>query len=192
VALTISFLALMLAAAALAAERDENVVGRLARGLVGFGQLVSAKIALAGLVALGLGAAIVLAFGVIIQIGGIEGGEPWERIPLLLAGVAVAGGSLGAVGCLLGGLAREARTASLVALLAVLPIVFLGLVPSEIVPAAGWISDAFPFVHSVRLFAAALFDTSPWGTVGRELLWLAGLGLGFGVAARVAARRLLA
>ena len=33
--LTITFLALMLAAGSLAAERDENVIGRLARGLVG-------------------------------------------------------------------------------------------------------------------------------------------------------------
>ncbi len=72
-ALTIAFLTLMLAAGALAAERDENVIGRLARGLVGFGQLVAAKIALAGAVALALGAAIAVAFGLIIQIGGVEG-----------------------------------------------------------------------------------------------------------------------
>jgi ABC-type Na+ efflux pump permease subunit len=53
--LTISFLALVLAAGSLAAERDENVVGRLARGLVTLGQLVWAKVLLAALVALGLG-----------------------------------------------------------------------------------------------------------------------------------------
>jgi hypothetical protein len=35
--LTITFLALMLAAGSLAAERDENVIGRLARGLIGLG-----------------------------------------------------------------------------------------------------------------------------------------------------------
>jgi len=191
-ALTIAFLTLMLAAGALAAERDENVIGRLARGLVGFGQLVAAKIALAGAVALALGAAIAVAFGLIMQIGGVEGGEPWDRLPLLLAGVALAGACLGALGALLGGLAREARTASLVALLVVLPIVFLGLVPQEAVPAAAWISEAFPFSHAVKLFGAALFDMSPWAQVGREALWLLGLGLGFGVLARAAARRLLA
>src|SRR5438067_8301678 len=54
-ALTISFLTLVLAAGSLAAERDENVVARLARGLVGLGELVSAKVVLAALVALGVG-----------------------------------------------------------------------------------------------------------------------------------------
>jgi len=191
-ALTITFLTLILAAGALAAERDENVIGRLARGLVGFGQLVAAKVALAGVVALGLGAAIAVAFGVIIEIGGIEGGEPWDRLPLLLVGVVVAGASLGAFGALLGGLAREARTASLVAVLVVLPIIFLGLVPQEVVPVAAWISEAFPFAHAVKLFDAALFDASPWARLGREALWLAGLGAGFGLLARLAARRLLA
>jgi len=191
-ALTIAFLTLILAAGALAAERDENVIGRLARGLVGLGQLVGAKIVLAALVALGLGAAIAIAFGVIIEAGGIEGGEPWVRLPLLLLGVLVAGASLGALGTLLGGLAREARTASLVAVLVVLPIVFLGLVPREVVPAAGWISAAFPFTHAVSLFGAALFDTSPWAQVGRQVVWLLALGAVFGVAARFAARRLLA
>jgi ABC-2 type transport system permease protein len=191
-ALTIAFLTLMLAAGALAAERDENVIGRLSRGLVGFGQLVAAKVVLAALVALGLGAAIALAFGVIIQAGSVTGGEPWDRLPLLLAGLALAGASLGALGALIGGLAREARTASLVALLVVLPIVFLGLVPHEVLPVAGWLSEAFPFAHAVKLFGAALFDSSPWGEVGRQTLWLLGLAVGFGVLARAAARRLLA
>ena len=49
--LTITFLALVLAAGALAGERDENVLGRLARGLVPPGRLVAAKVALAGIVA---------------------------------------------------------------------------------------------------------------------------------------------
>jgi ABC-type multidrug transport system permease subunit len=191
-AVTIAFLTLLLAASALAAERDENVIGRLARGLVSFGRLVWAKVVLAAVVALGLGAGIALVFGIVIQAAGVEGGEPWERLPLLLAGVALAGASLGALGTLIGGLAREARTASLVALLVVLPIVFLGLVPKEVVPAAGWISEAFPFAHAARLFSAALFDSSPWGQTGREALWLLGLGGVYGALARVAARRLLA
>ena len=141
-ALTITFLALLLAAGSLAAERDENVVGRLARGLVGLGQLVWSKVALAAAVALALGLAIALAFGLIIEIGGVTGGEPWRRLPLLVVGLVLAGGSLGALGALLGALAREARSASLVALLVVMPIVFLGLIPAEVVPPAGWLSDA--------------------------------------------------
>jgi ABC-2 type transport system permease protein len=189
--LTISFLALVLAAGSLAAERDENVVGRLARGLVTLGQLVWAKVVLAAAIALALGLGVALVFGVVIEIGGVEGGEPWARLPLLALGLLLAGAALGAVGALLGALAREARTASLVALLVVLPVVFLGLVPQEIVPAAGWISDALPFVHAVRFFSSALYDASPWGRVGREAAWLLGLGLFFGGLARIGTRRLL-
>jgi len=190
-ALTISFLTLLLAAGALAAERDENTIGRLARGLVSLGELVAAKIGLAVVVALALGMAIALLFGGIIQLGGIVGGEPWARLPLLAIGLALAGAALGGLGAFLGALAREARTASLVAVLVVLPIVFLGLVPGEIVPVAGWISDALPFAHAVRFFASALYDASPWGTLAREAAWLGALALVFGAAARLAARRLL-
>jgi ABC-2 type transport system permease protein len=191
-ALTITFLTLMLAAGSLAAERDENVIGRLARGLVGLGHLVWAKVALAAALALVLGLAIAVAFGVIIQVGGVTGGEPWRRLPLLVVGLLLAGGALGALGALLGALAREARSASLVALLVVLPIVFLGLIPSEIVPPAGWASSALPFTHSYQLFRSALFDLSPWGEVGRQAVWLLALGGIFGALARLGARRLLA
>ena len=191
-ALTITFLALLLAAGAIASERDENAIGRLARGLVTMGQLVWAKVALASLVAVVLGLAIALVFGVIVQLGNVVGGEPWARLPLLAVGLLIAGAALGALGSLLGALARDARSASLVAVLVVMPVVFLGLVPREVVPVAGWLSDALPFVHAVRYFASALYDASPWRTVGRELLWLAGLGALFGSLARVATRRLLA
>ena len=191
-ALTITFLTLMLAAGSLAAERDENVIGRLARGLVGLGHLVWAKVALAAALALVLGMAIAVAFGVIIEVGGVTGGEPWHRLPLLVVGLLLAGGSLGALGALLGALAREARSASLVALLVVLPIVFLGLIPSEIVPPAGWASSALPFTHAFQFFRSALFDLSPWGEVVRQALWLVVLGGIFGTLARLGARRLLA
>jgi ABC-type multidrug transport system permease subunit len=109
-----------------------------------------------------------------------------------MLGVLLAGAAVGAVGALVGALTRESRTASLVGILVVLPVVFLGLVPREIVPVAAWISDAFPFVHAVRFFASALYDGSPWGTIAREAAWLVGLGAVFGVLARVSARRLAA
>jgi hypothetical protein len=189
-AITVSFLGLLLAAGSLAAERDENAIGRLVRGLVGLGQLVAAKVALAVTIAVGLGLAILLGFGIAVEAGNVTGGQPWQRLPLVLLGVALAGAAVGAVGALIGALARESRTASLVGILVVLPVVFLGLVPREIVPAAGWISDAFPFVHAVRFFASALYDGSPWGVVGREAAWLIGLGAAFGALARLSVRRL--
>jgi len=188
-ALTLTFLCLVLAAGALAAERDENVLPRLARGLVSPGRLVAAKVALAAAVALVVGLAVALAFGVAIEIGDVRGGEPWLRVPLLGAGLVIAGASLGAAGALLGAVARDARTASLVAVLVVLPLVFLGLIPREVFPAAAWASDALPFAHAYRLFDASLYDLSPWRPVAREAAWLAGLGLAFAAAARAAVAR---
>jgi ABC-2 type transport system permease protein len=190
IGLTITFLALLLAAGSAAAERDENVIGRLGRGLVSHGQLVAAKVALSAAVALALGGAIALVFGIVIEAGGVVGGEPWSRFPLLLAGIALAGAVVGAIGTLIGALARESRTASLVAVLVVLPIVFLGLVPREVVAAAGWISDGLPFVHAVRFFSSALYDPSPWAALGRESAWLLGLGAVFSTLARLGVRRL--
>jgi ABC-2 type transport system permease protein len=127
-----------------------------------------------------------------VQLGHVEGGEPWARLPLVLVGLVLAAGAVGAIGALIGALAREARAASLVAVLVVLPVVFLGLVPREVVPAAGWISDALPFAHAVRFFASALYDVDPWGRVLREGLWLAGLGAAFSLLARAGMRRLTA
>jgi ABC-2 type transport system permease protein len=186
--LTITFLALVLAAGALAGERDENVLGRLARGLVPPGRLVAAKVALAGIVATVLGLGVAFAFAAVIVIGDAPGGEPWSRLPLLAVALALTGAALGAVGALVGALSREARTASLVAVLLVLPIVFLGLIPPEIFAAAGWVSDALPFAHGVRLFSATLYDLHPWGAVARESAWLVALGVIFSLLARRAVR----
>ncbi len=131
-------------------------------------------------------------FGVVVEAGGVTGGEPWARLPLLLVGVLIAAGVVGAVGTLLGALAREARTASLLAVLVVLPVVFLGLVPRGAVPVAWWISEFLPFAHAVRFFSAALYDPSPWRNVAVETAWLLGLGAVFWVLARHSVRRLAA
>jgi ABC-type transport system involved in cytochrome c biogenesis permease component len=192
IAVTVTFLALLLSAGATAAERDEGTIGRLGRGLVTAGRLVSAKVALAAAVGLGLGAAIAVLFGIVVDAGGVSGGEPWARLPLLLVGVLLAAAVVGAGGALLGALAREARTASLLAVLVVLPVVFLGLVPRAVAAPAAWISDALPFVHAVRFFGAALFDTSPWHRVGVETVWLLGIGAVLGLLARAGTRRLAA
>ena len=192
IAVTVTFLALLLAAGATAAERDEGTIGRLRRGLVSLGQLVWSKVALAAAVGLVLGAAIAIVFGIVVDVGGITGGEPWSRLPLLLAGVVLVAAAVGAGGVLLGALAREARTASLLAVLLVLPVVFLGLVPRGAVPLAYWVSLFLPFAHAVRLFSAALYDTSPWHVVGVEAAWLVGIGAVSWVLARLGARTLSA
>jgi len=192
IALTVTFLALMLAAGAAAAEKDEGTIGRLRRGLVSFGQLVWAKAALAALVGLALGAAIAVVFGIVVEVAGVTGGEPWARLRLLLVGVALAGAVIGAAGTVLGAVAREARTASLLAVLVVLPVVFLGLVPRGALGFAYWLSLFLPFAHAARWFGAALYDTSPWRTVGIETAWLLVLGAVYGLLARLAMQRLAA
>jgi ABC-type transport system involved in cytochrome c biogenesis permease component len=192
IALTVTFLALLLAAGATASERDEGTIGRLRRGLVSLGRLVWAKVALAAVVGVVLAAAIAVVFGLVVDIGGVKGGEPWPRIPLLLVGVVLAAGVVGAAGALLGALARESRTASLLAVLVVLPVVFLGLVPRGALAVAWWVSRFLPFAHAVRWFSAALYDTSPWRTLGIETLWLLGIGAVLYVLARRAVGNLAA
>ena len=191
-ALTLAFICVLLAAAAIAAERDENVIGRLARGLVGLTDLVVVKVALAVLVAVALGLVIALVFGIFSAVFDVTGGEPWARLPLLAVGLVAAGAAFGAFGVLIGVVAREARTAVLVAFLVALPLVLLGLLPAGTVEAARLISKAFPFSHAVDFFQSALYDNDPWGTLAREAAWLVGLAVAFGAAARLGMRRLLA
>lgn len=191
-ALTLAFVCVLLAAGAIAAEREENVVGRLVRGLVRLRELVAVKVLLGVVVALALGLVLALVFGVAAEVGDVEGGQPWTRLPLLALGLALAGAAFGAFGVLLGVLARESRTAVLVAFLVTLPLVLLGIVPEGTVEAAGWISAAFPYAHAVDFFEAALFDLDPWAAVGAETLWLLGLTAAFATAARMGVRRFLA
>jgi ABC-2 type transport system permease protein len=192
IALTVTFLALLLAAGASAAERDEGTIGRLRRGLVSRAQLVWSKVALASVLGAALGIAIAVLFGVVVEIGGVRGGEPWSRLPLLLVGVALAAGVVGAAGALLGALAREARAASLLAVLLVLPVVFLGLVPHDAFAFAWWVSRLLPFAHAVRWFDAALYDASPWKRLGVETAWLLGIGAVLWLLAHRAMHRLAA
>jgi ABC-type multidrug transport system permease subunit len=191
-ALTLAFICVLLAAAAIASERDENVIGRLARGLVGRTDLVVVKVLLAVLIALALGLVIALVFGVLAAATDVAGGEPWPRLPLLALGLVAAGAAFGAFGVLVGVLSREARTAVLVGFLVVLPLVLLGLLPAGTVEVAQWISKAFPFSHAVDFFQSALYDNDPWRALAREAAWLVGLTTAFGTAARLGMRRLLA
>jgi hypothetical protein len=186
--LTVGLLALLLAAGSLAAERDENVVGRLPASL---GELLTAKVALGAVVAALLGTAMALAFGIVIQTAGVRGGEPWSRVPLVTLGLVLAGASLGALGCLVAALAREARTALLAAVALALPLAFVAVVPPDAVRLAGAIGALFPVEHALRFFSAALYDVSPWRTLAVEAAWLVAITAALWALARAAARRLL-
>ncbi len=189
-ALTIAFIAVILAAGSLAAERDENVLGRLLRGLVRPSELLASKVVLVALLATAVATILAVAFGVLVETSGIDADHPWERLPLLVVGFLLAGASLGAFGTLVGSLARDARTATLVALLLTLPLMLLGLVPAESVNGVAVASDLFPFSHSVDFFDATLSDADPTGNLLRAAAWLAGLGLVYGAASRLGMRRL--
>jgi hypothetical protein len=186
--LTVGLLALLLAAGSLAAERDENVIARLPSSL---GELLTAKVALGAAVAALLGTAMALAFGIVIETAGVRGGEPWSRVPLVTVGLVLAGASLGALGCLVAALAREARTALLAAVALALPLAFVAVVPSDAVRVAGAIGGLFPVVHALRFFSAALYDASPWRTLAVEAAWLAAITAALWGLARLASRRLL-
>lgn len=190
-ALAVAFVTVLLGAGALVAEREENVLGRLGRGLAGLGQLVVEKVAFVALVGTVMGLVLAVVFGIIVELGDVSGGEPWLRLPLLLAGLVLAAVAFGAFGVMIGALAREAATASVVAFLVALPLMLLALVPAGSIAAAEWIGALFPFGHAQAALSAALYDEEPAGTLVREGAWLLGLGLAYGGAARVAARRML-
>lgn len=189
--LALAFVAVILGAAAMTSEREERTLGRLVRGLAGLGTLVAEKIVLVALVGTLISVALALGFGLVVEIGGVSGGQPWERVPLLVPGLALASAAFGALGALVGSLAREAGAAMLLALLVGLPVALAGVIPQGAFAFSGWLRAAVPFGHAVDLATAALYDPSPWGGVARQAAWLLGLALVLAALARVAARRLL-
>ena len=188
-ALTLAFVTTLLGAAAITAEREEAVIRRFARGLVPLGHLIVEKILFAALVATAIGVALALVFGLIVAIGGVAGGEPWSRVPLLVPGLALAAVCFAAFGVLLGALGRESGTAMLLAFLVGLPLSLLGVVPGE-ATLASRIGDLFPFGHTASLLTGVLYDSSPFPALGRGAAWLAALAAGFGLLARLTVRRL--
>jgi hypothetical protein len=190
-ALAVAFVTVLLGAGALVAEREENVLGRLVRGLCGLGRLIAEKVAYVALVGTAMGLVLAISFGVIVEVGDVSGGEPWSRLPLLLVALAVAAIAFGSFGVMIGALAREAATASVVAFLVALPLMLLALVPAGSIGAAAWIASLFPFGHAQAMLSAALYEERPTGTVVRESAWLVGLCLAYGSAARIAAKRML-
>jgi ABC-2 type transport system permease protein len=191
-ALALAFVAVILGAATITAERDERTLGRLVQGLVGLGELVVEKIVLVALVGTAITLALAIGFGVVVEIGGVSGGQPWDRVPLLIPGFALASAAFGALGVLVGALARDAGAAMLLALLVGLPVVLAGVIPAGAFALADWLRAIVPFGHAVDLATSALFDPSPWGTVLRQSLWLLLIAVVLAVLARIAARRLLA
>jgi hypothetical protein len=161
--ISLAFVTLLLGAAVLTLERDENVLARLLRSGTRPGALIGEKVALCALVGCALGLLLALGFGVAAEISSSD--AAWSHIPLLVVPLAAAGAAFGALGCVVGAAARDLRAASLVGVALVTPIVLVGLVPREVSPLAAGVSELLPFAPAARAFGATLFDSAPVTTV---------------------------
>jgi ABC-2 type transport system permease protein len=185
VAVSLLFIAVLLASGVLALEREEQAYGRLVRGLVSKTGLLAEKVVLAA------ACSGVVALAMLCGIGALTGVD-WSRAAQWLA--AIAAGALGcsALGVAIGAVAREVRAASLLGLLLALPLAFLALVPSGAVSPGLYdvirvVSAAFPFKPTLQALDAAVNGSDPGLLV--PVLHLLGLTIGFGAIARLALRR---
>jgi ABC-2 type transport system permease protein len=185
IVVSLMFLTLLLAAGMLAIERSENAYSRLVRGLVSPGGLLSEKVALSAACA---GVVTLLMAAFVSLFVHLE----WGRFPLWLVALVFGGLAFGALGVVIGAVAREVSVASLMALLVSLPIAFVALVPSSAVSGAlgsvlSVIAFLFPFRAALQVAGNAFSGAAPG--IGWPLLHLAVLAVAFAVIARVAMRR---
>ncbi len=190
-ALALAFVALLLGAAAITAEREERTMGRLVRGLLSLSGLVAEKVVLVAAVGTLVAAVLSLGFGLVVETADVAGGQPWERLPLLLTGLAFGAACFGALGVLAGTLARDAGAAMLLALLVGLPLALAGIVPEGASVVTDGVRAFAPFASVVELASAALYDRDPWAAVGEEIVRLLVLTLVFAAFARLTVWRLL-
>lgn len=178
---SLGLVGILLGAATMAAEREDNVLVRLGRGLVSAWALVAQKMVFVAAACLAIG--LVLLAGVALFTS-VEVGRWLLWLPaLVLSGLA-----FGALGVLAGALARETRTALLVALMVALPLLALALLPG--VSAAAAISALVPFGPAFDAFQTLLVEpTVSGGDLARTLGHLALLGAVFGVASALVVRR---
>jgi ABC-2 type transport system permease protein len=184
VAVSLMFIAVLLAAGTLALEREENAFSRLVRGLVSRTGLLFEKAGLAAVCSVAVCLVMLVGLGLFVDLD-------WGRVPLWI--VALSGGALAfaAVGLAIGALTREVRAASLLAFMLALPLAFLALVPSGAVAPTLYdliqaVSAIFPFKATLDAMDAALNDA---GDLAGPMLHLAALFVAFGAVSRLALRR---
>jgi ABC-2 type transport system permease protein len=185
VAVSLLFIAVLLASGVLALEREEQAYGRLVRGLVSRSALLAEKILLAAV------CSALVALAMLAGIGAFTGVD-WGRFGQWVGAVLAGGLGCSALGVAIGALAREVRAASLLGLLLALPLAFLALVPSGAVSTGVYavvrvVNAAFPFKPTLQALDAAVNGADP-GLLGPALHLLA-LTLAYGALARLALRR---
>ena len=185
VIVSLMFVAVLLAAGMLAIERSENAYTRLVRGLVSPGKLLSEKVGLAA----GCAAGVTLVMAALVT---LFVSLDWARLPLWLVTLVVAGLAFGAMGTLIGAVARDVAAASLLAFLLSLPIAFIALIPANSVSSGlksvlDAIAFVFPFRAALQAVDNAFTGSSPGA--GWPLVHLAVLAVAFWALARLALRR---
>lgn len=170
----------LLAAAAMSSEREDGALVRLRRGLISAGALVGEKMAFTAAACLVVGLALLGGVALFTDLAVGRWGL-WVGV-LLLAGLAFA-----SFGVLAGALARETRSALLIALMVALPLMVLGLLPDS--GAANAISEIVPFGPAFDAFQTLLVEPSVdagdlLGTLGQLALIAAVLATAAAVAVR--------
>lgn len=145
-ALSLMLVALTLGAGLLASEREEGTLRRLLRGGHGAWKVATAKTLGAGIVAAGSG--LVLLVGV-----AIFGATPWDGAPWWIPAVVLGGLAFAALGVLLGAALRDARAATLAAILLAVPVAVIALIPDQAI--GGSAADVLNAVSAVLPFAPA-------------------------------------
>ncbi|MCW2925394.1 MAG: hypothetical protein JWM98_2798 [Thermoleophilia bacterium] len=180
-AVLIAFVCVVLVGASLAGEKDEAVLGRLLRGLAAGWEVVAGKLIFGALLAVLISSCLFAVFAVLAP-------QAWARLPLLLGAVVLSSIACSAIGAFIAVLVRDARTATLVGILLVLPLAPLALVGLH--GPLAWVEGALPVAPSRELFNAVLFDSSPWHEVLRRGGQLLLIALIPGIAATRMLRRL--
>lgn len=172
---------LLLGAAVMSTEREEETLTRLGRGLVSPWALVVEKTAFTAAVCTGVGLILLAAVAGLTDLA-------VGRWGLWIAALLLTGLALGAFGVVAGALAREARTALLAVLMIGLPLIGLSVLPGA--PAGDAVAQIVPFGPAFDAFQTLLVEpTVPSGEIAWTLGQLALLAVAFGAAAVLAVRR---
>ncbi len=170
----------LLAAAGIAAEREESALVRLRRGLASPGAIVGAKVVFAGAACVLVGLLLLATTAVL---GGLTVGR-WGLwvLTLLLTGLGFAG-----FGALVGAAARETRTALLATLMIALPLLFVGFLPDGGVAEA--LTAVVPFAPATDAYQTLLVEPSVPASLAVDLGHSVLLGAALAVAAGLVLRR---
>ena len=176
---SVALAAILLGAAGLAAEREDQAIVRLRIGQVSLWNVLAAKVVVAAAASLLIGMVLLIAVAVFTDLA--VGRWTWWAVALVVAGAA-----FGALGTLIGALVRETRSAILASLMAGLPLAFTVFVPDRLVSD---VASVIPFGPAFDAFRTLLADAQPSG-VPRALVVLAVMtAVQAVVAARLLSRR---